>query len=504
MGLASLLQALKATPLAVKAGPFVAGFILTASHGHRTHDWEPWKVALFFALLSGLSLPLGAAMGIWMTPVKPEETEDDEPTNEEVEAEECREAIVACCLAFGAGALLFAVTVELYGEAMRELEHHGYRQGAVEIIVMCAAAMGGALLYTRLNRWLDAYLTREEDVDLDDIETLHLQPLLRQRTTSVMIPTHPNIVRRKTTQFGTLELNHSPSIRTSSYDRRMSSVPSNRARKLASLTAVDALTASRPHGRACHDGEYGDSPGRKQHPTSKDTGSTPLSATSFPEDEDEDIEESHDPSQRTIKASSSKKKLKEDMHGEGKKSPLLVGMATWLGVFIDGLPEGVLLGFLAAERHLSIALVVSLFLANFPEAFSSASLLRQARKPVWAIMGMWTSLFVITAALAALAAFLFPPGDVSFHWKLIIATTEGVAGGAMLACIAAVMLPEAYQMQGDTIGLLAVAGFLVSVLVKVFGGVANEYDDDIDKTAEAGHVASLLLQSVATHVGQTL
>merc|ERR1719272_453181 len=142
----------------------------------------------------------------------------------------------------------------------------------------------------------------------------------------------------------------------------------------------------------------------------------------------ESIEE-HEPSQRTLDEVSSghltgsKKKLDEDGHDKGKKSPLLVGMATWLGVFIDGLPEGVLLGFLAAERHLSMALVVSLFIANFPEAFSSASLLRQARKPIWAIMGMWTSLFIITAALAAIAAFVFPVGDVPFHWKLIIAFT---------------------------------------------------------------------------------
>merc|ERR1719215_917828 len=117
-------------------------------------------------------------------------------------------------------------------------------------------------------------------------------------------------------------------------------------------------------------------------------------------------------------------------------------------------------------------------------------------------MSMWSFLFVITALLAAVAALIFQPYEVPFHWKVIIAFTEGIAGGAMLACIAAVMLPEAYQMQGDTIGLLAVAGFLTSVLVKVFGGMANEYDDDIDKTTEHG-TAALMLRSLATHAGQS-
>lgn len=510
MGLVSMFTTLKAVPLAVKAVPFISGFLLTASHHHRTDDWDAWKVALFFALISGASLPLGAALGIWMTPVKSEEDEDNEATEEEIEAEERRETIVACCLAFGAGALLFAVTVELYGEAMRELEHDGYRNGAVEILVMCAAAMGGAILYTRLNRWLDEYLTREEDVDLDELSSGQ-QQLLRQRTASTLTPIgQPRLARRKTTEFGTLELNIQPQMsktmsfartRTSTFGAQGASAPANRARKLATLTAVDALTSNNSNASASpsarktfasfNEDQAPSSGMSRQLSAESPSRRSPKEAPSFAE-EDEELE----PSNVAEVQQADKKKIEE--HDKGKKSPLLVGMATWLGVFIDGLPEGVLLGFLAAERHLSMALVVSLFIANFPEAFSSASLLRQARKPVWAIMSMWTALFIITATLAALAAFVFPPGDVPFHWKLIIAFTEGLAGGAMLACIAAVMLPEAYQMQGDTIGLLAVAGFLTSVLVKVFGGVANEYDDDIEATA----VASLVARSLATHAGQ--
>jgi len=456
------LTTLKAAPLTLKAPSFFVGLTVTAISQHSTDDWEPWKVALIFALLSGVSLPFGAALGIYMTPLKPEGDQDDEESEEEVEAEERRESIVACCLAFGAGALLFAVTVELYGEAMRELEHDGYKNGALEIAVMCAAAMAGALLYTRLNRWLDAYLTQGE-LDLDanqDIAPLARQAAGRKRTASSWILVRstglPGAGERK--RCITFDSPQSRTSRADTESGRFRAASFNpQGRKLATLSAVNALTSGKVE-------------------------QSRVGAVSFASSEtcDKDIE-------AEVITSTSSRKLEDE---GGKKSPLLLGMATWLGVFIDGLPEGVLLGFLAAEGRLSMALVVSLFIANFPEAFSSASLLRQARKPVWAIMGLWTSLFVITAVLAALAAFVFPPGEVPFHWKILISFTEGIAGGAMLACIAAVMLPEAYQMQGDLVGLLTVAGFLVSVLVKVFGGVASEYDDNIDK---ASHVALLAL-----------
>merc|ERR1719174_1706076 len=69
-----------------------------------------------------------------------------------------------------------------------------------------------------------------------------------------------------------------------------------------------------------------------------------------------------------------------------------VAFALFLGLLVDGVPEGVLMGFLAAEGHLTPVLIISLFVANFPEAFSSASLLVQARLSVAKIIGMWTGL----------------------------------------------------------------------------------------------------------------
>merc|ERR1719409_47329 len=97
----------------------------------------------------------------------------------------------------------------------------------------------------------------------------------------------------------------------------------------------------------------------------------------------------------------------EDDDEEARKEKAEKGMrlayAMFLGLLVDGIPESILLGFLAAENSLSLVLVLSLFVANFPEAFSSASLMKEAGVSVFKIIGMWSALCAITGILAALA-----------------------------------------------------------------------------------------------------
>merc|ERR1719409_2501736 len=109
----------------------------------------------------------------------------------------------------------------------------------------------------------------------------------------------------------------------------------------------------------------------------------------------------------------------EDDDEEARKEKAEKGMrlayAMFLGLLVDGVPRSILLGFLAAERSLSLVLVLSLFVANFPEAFSSASLMKEADVPKIKIIGMWSALCVLTGVLAALAcaALLWIAGDAA-------------------------------------------------------------------------------------------
>merc|ERR1719393_241061 len=193
----------------------------------------------------------------------------------------------------------------------------------------------------------------------------------------------------------------------------------------------------------------------------------------------------------------------EDDDEEAKKEKAEKGMrlayAMFLGLLVDGIPESILLGFLAAENSLSLVLVLSLFVANFPEAFSSASLMKENGVPVFSIIGMWAGLCVVTGVLAALACagLVYVAGEAAaaghmpFHIAMVIAVVERIAGGAMIACIAAVMLPEAFGRKHETnllmdSGFLCTAGFLCAVLIKVLGGVVTS-DHLKDHAEEIGH-----------------
>merc|ERR1719335_1415569 len=75
---------------------------------------------------------------------------------------------------------------------------------------------------------------------------------------------------------------------------------------------------------------------------------------------------------------------------EAQKKAKLMAFEMFFGLLIDGVPEGILMGIMAAEGHLTPVLVISLLIANFPEAFASSSLLLEAEMTVPKIVAMWS------------------------------------------------------------------------------------------------------------------
>ncbi|MFW2405814.1 MAG: cyclic nucleotide-binding domain-containing protein [Gammaproteobacteria bacterium] len=164
------------------------------------------------------------------------------------------------------------------------------------------------------------------------------------------------------------------------------------------------------------------------------------------------------------------RRIKNEHHG----APL----AVWLGILLDGIPEslvigagmlGILTAKLAATGSVSFidvipfTLVAGLFLSNFPEALSSsANMLSQG----WnknRIFLMWLSLMLITAAGAGIGYLL--AGVLDPTWLVFF---EGLAAGAMLTMIAAAMIPEAVLMgSGNIVGLSTLSGFLGAILFKL-------------------------------------
>lgn len=135
-----------------------------------------------------------------------------------------------------------------------------------------------------------------------------------------------------------------------------------------------------------------------------------------------------------------------------------VALAIWLGIALDGIPESLIIGGSMQGASVSLALIGGLFLANFPESMSSAVVMKKQGTGSLPIIGMWVSLMIMTAVGAAFGNLFIADAPPHLHGLL-----EGLAAGAMLAMIAQTMLPEAYNHGGWLTGLMTVTGFLAAI-----------------------------------------
>lgn len=134
-------------------------------------------------------------------------------------------------------------------------------------------------------------------------------------------------------------------------------------------------------------------------------------------------------------------------------------MAIWLGILLDGIPESFVIGAnVLVTGGVTLSLIVGLFLANFPEALSSAAGMREQGMTRTRILVMWSSLTIITGAGAGIGTLFLK--EAPDEWFALI---EGLAAGAMLTMIAETMLPEAFHKGGGIVGLSTLGGFLAAI-----------------------------------------
>ncbi|NQU17828.1 MAG: cyclic nucleotide-binding domain-containing protein [Candidatus Saganbacteria bacterium] len=139
-------------------------------------------------------------------------------------------------------------------------------------------------------------------------------------------------------------------------------------------------------------------------------------------------------------------------------------MAIWLGILLDGIPESFVIGSSILHGSVSLSLLAGLFLSNYPEALSSSIGMQEQRYPFKKILLMWTSLMVITGFGALLGNIFFVNAP-----HFLFALVQGIAAGAMLTMIAETMLPEAFNRGGPITGFSTLMGFLVAVFFKTIG-----------------------------------
>lgn len=135
-------------------------------------------------------------------------------------------------------------------------------------------------------------------------------------------------------------------------------------------------------------------------------------------------------------------------------------LAIFLGALLDGIPESVIIGsnFVSLESF-RFTFLVAVFLSNLPEAIGSAAGMKQAGFGMKRIFTLWGLLVIAGAVAAALGnAFLSgaPPA--------LLTLVGAIAGGGILAMVSSVMMPEAYEDGGPAVGLATIAGFLGAFL----------------------------------------
>ncbi|HPI75644.1 MAG TPA: cyclic nucleotide-binding domain-containing protein [bacterium] len=429
---------------------------------------QPYMMAFWFGALTAASLPLGAMLGIWLKPST---------------------KIVAALMAFGAGNLLSALTLEL-------IEPSFIHTGFWPISIGCIL---GGTVFVLLNQLLDkmggymrkastlvSHIKAKKRSEMQDmIEKLSQVDILRSLPPQEIHHIAPSVADRsfkkgdiifRQGDVGTrLYLIESGTVkieRKGNGDKEVTISELGpgetfgemallwKEPRTATVTAASDVLLLEIH-RDDFEKILKASPSlRADVEKLADQRKKGLAAAAVLSPEEwkrEAIQRLHEEDTRPSSVEM-EQALKEGHAGGG------AALSMWLGIFLDGIPESLVIGASMIGKAVSPALVGGLFFANLPEAMSSGAMMKKQGKSTSSIFWMWMSLCVMTGVGALLGNILFVGLSPSIH-----SLFGGLAAGAMLAMIAQTMLPEAYEHGGWLVGILTVFGFLSALMFRAIG-----------------------------------
>ncbi len=452
-------------------------------------EWSLYCTGFFWGAISALSLPLGALIGLWT-----------KPSNK----------ITSALMAFGAGALLFALTTELFGHALHVAsDQHGKIIDPWIIgMIMIGAGIGG-LLFQALNEILNnrgAFLRKDALIkkhitkvrrryaknflrSLSQIKILHRLPAeeaiefipymkkakFRKGDTIFeegdagdrlyfIISGTVNIIRRASDKSQLIAALGHGDI----FGEMALFISKPRNATATALTSVEVWQLLKSDFEyllnkfpSMKEAFYGIVMERIQDLARRDV----VLKEEAQKWEAEALEKLD-----IVSAHLTEESIQEVVEEHSKKGG--VALSIWLGIALDGIPESLVIGMLvvaAIEQHttVSLAFIAGVFLANLPEAMSSAVTMRKNNEKIKKIFWMWMSLCILTGIGAFLGTLIFPPHPEGLLLYFIFCI-EGIAAGAMLTMIAETMLPEAFEQGGGPIvGLSTLIGFLAALSVKL-------------------------------------
>lgn len=437
---------------------------------------DPVTLAFLFGGLSAASLPLGAAVGVWLNPGL---------------------RMTAAVMAFGAGALLCALALELVVPALA----HFPDDQLEGFLWLALGAITGCLLFIGLDRALcdmGGYLRKHSTISnrLKLHKKRHYRRILDKLSViDLMVALPPDEIRRVVSDIERREFKAGELIcheedpldalfliesgrvhvlPHSGNGEEKAAVTLGKGEafgEMALVTGVPAIKRAEAVKDTVlweiHKDDFNEvvavSPGLQN---TIDGLATPRGAAEAPGIEKARSAEWLEAAAQDLESELGKPTEAEIIHAASrqKSGGSNVALAIWLGIALDGVPESLVIGGSMDGTTVSAALIGGLFLANFPESMSSATVMRKQGTPISHIFGMWLSLMIMTAVGAAMGNVFIT--DAPVHLRAVL---EGVAAGAMLAMIAQTMLPEAYEHGGWLTGLMTVVGFLAAILMGALG-----------------------------------
>ena len=419
--------------------------------------------AFIFGIISAVSLPLGAVVARFWTP---------------------RNRVVAALMAFGGGALLSALTIDLVGDALRKGEFYPLTLGCI---------LGG-LLFVVLNQVINnkGGFLRKASTTLSHLKRKKVQefrqvfkkmsqvPFFNQLPPEEIQALLPYISSRTYKAGCTIIRQGDPGDSLFIVEDGEIDIidEKNASKKIATLTKDDvlgemALVTGEPRSATAIAAsgvhvwvilkEHFD---RLLRTSPKLANAVrDLVRNRITDLQDRKIIAQEKADEWFSKAT---KHIDEEIiiptETDIKESALAHGgapFAVWLGILLDGIPESLVIGSSLLHATISLSLIAGLFLSNFPEALSSSVGMREHNYSFRRIFWMWTSLMIITGIGAYFGNIFFVGVPLS-----LFALIEGMAAGAMLTMIAETMLPEAYHRGGAITGFSTLLGFLTAIFFK--------------------------------------
>ncbi len=422
---------------------------------------QPYMMAFWFGAFSALSLPLGALIGIWLKP---------------------KNKVIAGIMAFGAGALVAALTLELVHAGLRRMEYDpkpvglGCLIGAITFVLLNKIVNERGAFLRKYSTAITHLKNKKKQRAEDLIEHMSKVDILRLLPPEEVQEIIPHVDERSFSAGATifnqgdngdaLYMIESGKVRIDTDGTETATLEEGETfgemallwhepRRATAVAITDVKTwkihaqdfnaitgSSRTLRQAVAElAEHRKKTGEIKTPT--------IHADDWRKEALSNINESHlRPNMADIK---------KEAHESGTGAAL----AMWLGILIDGIPESLVIGASMTGASVSPALIGGLFLANLPESMSSATMMKRTGSSTGKILWMWISLMLLTGVGALFGNLLLGGIGHSTH-----AVFEGLAAGAMLAMIAQTMLPEAFEQGGGLVGIMTVLGFLAAIFLQ--------------------------------------